>query len=238
MLKKIINWFFSEKLNFQKEFLLNPISENTKTTFFGLNNEQVEFYFNYHKAPLLIRALDGIGNRFTYKDVLNSVIDRMEEKYTTLGIKGINNFFDYVGEELLVEKGFEHPFDYRRVFRTILINLEPICKYLGRMPVPELVEDIQVLNQKGKLELIEKKKIKSELIEKKALEHENKIIFLEGLIYELEKAKVARQEIINILPDKFLEHFSIKVDHIVRTNGIWTIKFDNKTVNIVSRVQT
>jgi len=238
MLKKIINWFFSEKLNFQKEFLLNPISENTKTTFFGLNNEQVEFYFNYHKASLLIRALDGIGNRFTYKDVLNSVIDRMEEKYTTLGIKGINNFFDYVGEELLVKKGFEHPFYYRRVFRTILINLEPICKYLGRMPVPELVEDIEVLNQKGKQELIDENKRKSELIEKKALDHENKINFLEDLVNELENGEVARQEIINILPNKFQAQFAVKVDHIVRTNGIWTIKFNNETVNIISLIQT
>ena len=238
MLKRTIKWLFPDKLNFGKEFLLNPISEDAKKAFTSLTSQQVRDYFNYEEPSLLGKFLDDGVNRHSYEDKLNSVIDRLERGYIRSGESDISHYFDYVGDDSLISKGYGSFLRWSTLCRTVLINLEPICAHLNRQPIPELLEDISTQNLKGNQKRDQLNEEKSKLVREKYLDYENKNDFLKNLINELEMKKVDRREIIKILQEKFLEEFSVKVQHIVRINGIWTIKFDDKTVNISPLIET
>tara|TARA_B100000780_G_scaffold253691_1_gene201399 strand:+ start:445 stop:1173 length:729 start_codon:yes stop_codon:yes gene_type:complete len=232
MLKKLITWLFPGKLNFEEEFYLNPISEGAKKAFAGLNSAEFREYFNYAKPSGLFKLLDDGVHHHSYEEELNLVIDRLESTYISKGKNGIEFCFDYLGDNLLSSKGFSFGYKSIKLRRKILLNLELICEYLNRKPITELVEDIFAVNSDGLQKVDEDNRSNSKLAKNDYADHKNKVDFLERLINKLEIKKVDRLEIIKILKEKFANKFEAEVQHIVRINGIWTIKFNDRSVNI------
>ena len=232
MLKKLVSWLFPGKLNFEKEFYLNPISEGTKKAFAGLNSAEFCEYFGYMEPSGIAKLLDDGVNRHSYEEELNLIIDRLERAYINKGKTGIEFCFDYLGDNLLVSKGFSFNYKSTNLRRKILLNLELVCEYLNRKPITELVEDIFAVNLEGLRKVDEYNRSNSKLAKNDYADHKNKVDFLERLINKLEIKKVDRLEIIKILKEKFANKFKTEVQHIVRINGIWTIKFNDRSVDI------
>lgn len=245
--EEMFRWLFPKKLNFEEEFLQDPVSKNTQKAFNGLTNRQVERYFNYSEPQwgekILLTVLgDSYANNFTLKQVLESLITRIEEQYIKYGENTLQSYFQ---RQLWVAKGgFSNDFDWNKTVHTVLVNLEKTYVYLDRKPIPELLEDISIYVRSAEIQhdryLEEQSKLaeeQSKLARDKTLDHEQKRKYLVKLINELEVQKVDRQKIKLLVEHKFFQTFSTEVSYMMRINGNWTVKFNHlgtsQTVTII-----
>ncbi len=214
---------FPEKLDFEEEFTQDPLSANSKTSFIRLNRGQVEDYFNYEKPHWALAAISSDDNYFTLDEVLNSLIDRVEQKYIEGGESSLEWYFD---RDELIERGvIREEFGWDEIVRIVLVNLESVCSHLNRNPISELLEDVSILQYKSDKNRNERLDRRTQLDKDIRGDYAKKHDFLGKLINELEETKIDRQEIKRIVMDKFGEEFSTKISHMVRINGNWTIKF-------------
>ncbi len=225
----VLRNLFPKKLDFKEEFAKDPVSKESEEAFSLLSNDQVENYFCYEKSHWAIAIFLDHKNRnsFTLKEVLNSLIDRVEGNYRESGENSLDSYFDVYGsrEELIEKKLLSSEFGWESVFRISLVNLESVCLYLNRKPIPELLEDVATkkiasdINRKKRLE------IRAQRAKEVKEDYEQKREYLIRLVNELESNGTDRQKIKEIVVQKFSEDFTNSIKSMVRIDGEWAIKF-------------
>ena len=218
----------SEKLDFKEEFAKDPVSEKSQKSFGQLTSRQVEDYFNYERSHWAVRTfLTENVNYLTLKEVLNSLIDRVEKNYIERGENSLDSYFDVDGleEALIEEKLMRLEFGWSKVVQITLVNLESVCLYLNRKPIPELLEDIATIKTASDINRKKRLDIRAQRAKEVKEDGEQKREYLIRLINELETNGTDRQEIKETVMQKFTKEFTTSIKSMVRIDGEWAIKF-------------
>lgn len=228
-LANVLRNLFPKKLDFKEEFAKDPVSKESEKAFSLLSNDQVQNYFHLEKSHWAIAIFFDHKNRnsFTLKKVLNSLIDRVEGNYRERGENSLDSYFDVDGsrEGLIEKKLLSSEFGWESVFRISLVNLESVCLYLNRKPIPELLEDVATkkiasdINRKKRLE------IRAQRAKEVKEDYEQKREYLIRLVNELESNGTDRKKIKEIVVQNFSEDFTNSIKSMVRIDGEWAIKF-------------
>ena len=225
----VLRNLFPKKLDFKEEFAKDPVSKESEEAFSLLSNDQVENYFFYEKSHWAIAIFLDHKNRnsFTLKEVLNSLIDRVEGNYRESGENSLDSYFDVDGsrEELIEKKLLSSEFGWESVFRISLVNLESVCLYLNRKPIPELLEDVATKKTASDINRKKRLEIRSQRAKEVNEDYEQKREYLIRLVNELESNGTDRQKIKEIVVQKFSEDFTNSIKSMVRIDGEWAIKF-------------
>jgi hypothetical protein len=225
----VLRNLFPKKLDFKEEFAKDPVSKESEKAFSLLSNDQVENYFYYEKSHWAIAIFLDHKNRnsFTLKQVLNSLIDRVEGNYRERGENSLDSYFDVDGsrEELIEKKLLRSEFGWESVFRISLVNLESVCLYLNRKPIPELLEDVATIKTASDINRKKRLEIRAQRAKEVKEDYEQKREYLIRLVNELESNGTDRQKIKEIVVQKFAEDFTNSIKSMVRIDGEWAIKF-------------
>ena len=230
-----------KKLDFKEEFAKDPVSKESEEAFSLLSQDQVENYFYYEKSHWAIAIfLDPKnGNSFTLKEVLNSLIDRVEENYRERGENSLDSYFDVNGhmEELREKRLIYLGFGWDNIVPIVLVNLKSVCLYLNRKPIPELLEDIATVKTASDINRKKRLEIRMQRAKEVKDDYEQKREYLIRLINELESNGTDRQKIKEIVVKKFAKDFTNSIKSMVRIDGEWAIKFyGGDSVNPVQEV--
>ena len=167
------------------------------------------------------------ANYFTLKEVLNSLIDRVEGNYRERGENSLDSYFDVDGldEGLIEKKLLRSEFGWESVVRISLVNLESVCLYLNRKPIPELLEDVATIKTASDINRKKRLDIRAKRAKEVKEDDEQKREYLIRLINELETNGTDRQKIKEIVVQKFAKEFTNSIKSMVRIDGEWAIKF-------------
>jgi len=225
----VLRNLFPKKLDFKEEFAKDPVSKESEEAFSLLSNDQVENYFCYEKSHWAIAIFLDHKNRnsFTLKEVLNSLIDRVEENYRERGENSLDSYFDVNGhlEELREKRLIYLGFGWDNIVPIVLVNLESVCLYLNRKPIPELLEDVATVKTASDINRKKRLEIKAQRAKEVKEDYEEKREYLIRLVNELESNGTDRQKIKEIVVQNFSEDFTNSIKSMVRIDGEWAIKF-------------
>lgn len=225
----VLRNLFPKKLDFKEEFAKDPVSKESEEAFSLLSNDQVQNYFYYEKSHWAIAIFLDHKNRnsFTLKEVLNSLIDRVEENYRERGEKSLDSYFDVNGsmEELIEKRLIYRGFGWDKIVPIVLVNLKSVCLYLNRKPIPELLEDIATVKTASDINRKKRLEIRMQRAKEVKEDYEQKREYLIKLINELESNGIDRQKIKEIVAQEFAKDFTNSIKSMVRIDGEWTIKF-------------
>ena len=217
-----------KKLDFKEEFTKDPVSQKSEKAFSQLSDVAVREYFNYEKSHWAVRIFwTENANYFTLKEVLNSLIDRVEENYRERGENSLDSYFDVDGsrEELIEKKLLRSEFGWESVVRISLVNLESVCWYLNRKPIPELLEDVATIKTASDINRKKRFDVRAKRAKEVKEDDEQKREYLIRLINELEKNGTDRRKIKEIVVQNFAKEFTNSIKSMVRIDGEWAIKF-------------
>lgn len=224
----VLRNLFPKKLDFKEEFAKDPVSKKSEKAFSQLSDDEARKYFNYEQSNWAVRIiLTENANYFTLKEVLNSLIDRVEGNYRERGENSLDSYFDVDGsrEELIEKKLLSSEFGWESVFRISLVNLESVCLYLNRKPIPELLEDVATKKTASDINRKKRLEIRAQRAKEVNEDYEQKREYLIRLVNELESNGTDRQKIKEIVVQKFSEDFTNSIKSMVRIDGEWAIKF-------------
>ena len=224
----VLRNLFPKKLDFKEEFAKDPVSKKSEKAFSQLSDDEARKYFNYEQSNWAVRIiLTENANYFTLKEVLNSLIDRVEGNYRERGENSLSSYFDVDGlEEGLIEKKLLRlEFGWSNVVQISLVNLESVCLYLNRKPIPELLEDIATIKTASDINRKKRLDVRAKRAKEVKEDDEQKREYLIRLINELEKNGTDRRKIKEIVVQKFSEDFTNSIKSMVRIDGEWAIKF-------------
>lgn len=224
----VLRNLFPKKLDFKEEFAKDPVSKKSEKAFSQLSDDEARKYFNYEQSNWAVRIiLTENANYFTLKEVLNSLIDRVEGNYRERGENSLSSYFDVDGlEEGLIEKKLLRlEFGWSNVVQISLVNLESVCLYLNRKPIPELLEDVATIKTASDINRKKRLDVRAKRAKEVKEDDEQKREYLIRLINELEKNGTDRRKIKEIVVQKFSEDFTNSIKSMVRIDGEWAIKF-------------
>ena len=224
----VLRNLFPKKLDFKEEFVKDPVSKKSEKAFSQLSDDEARKYFNYEQSNWAVRIiLTENANYFTLKEVLNSLIDRVEGNYRERGENSLSSYFDVDGleEGLIEEKLLRLEFDWSNVVQISLVNLESVCLYLNRKPIPELLEDIATIKTASDINRKKRLDVRAKRAKEVKEDDEQKREYLIRLVNELESNGTDRQKIKEIVVQKFSEDFTNSIKSMVRIDGEWAIKF-------------
>ena len=229
-----------KKLDFKEEFAKDPVSQKSEKAFSQLLDVEVRKYFNYEKLNWAVRIFwTENANYFTLKEVLNSLIDRVEGNYRERGENSLDCYFDVDGsrEELIEKKLLRSEFGWESVVRISLVNLESVCWYLNRKPIPELLEDVATIKTASDINRKKRFDVRAKRAKEVKEDDEQKREYLIRLINELEKNGTDRRKIKEIVVQNFAKEFTNSIESMVRIDGEWAIKFYGRdSVNPVQEI--
>jgi|GEM_PF-3804327 len=224
----VLRNLFPKKLDFKEEFVKDPVSKKSEKAFSQLSDDEARKYFNYEQSNWAVRIiLTENANYFTLKEVLNSLIDRVEGNYRERGENSLSSYFDVDGleEGLIEEKLLRLEFDWSNVVQISLVNLESVCLYLNRKPIPELLEDIATIKTASDINRKKRLDVRAKRAKEVKEDDEQKREYLIRLINELEKNGTDRRKIKEIVVQNFAKEFTNSIKSMVRIDGEWAIKF-------------
>ena len=224
----VLRNLFPKKLDFKEEFAKDPVSKKSEKAFSQLSDDEARKYFNYEQSNWAVRIiLTENANYFTLKEVLNSLIDRVEGNYRERGENSLSSYFDVDGleEGLIEEKLLRLEFDWSNVVQISLVNLESVCLYLNRKPIPELLEDIATIKTASDINRKKRLDVRAKRAKEVKEDDEQKREYLIRLINELEKNGTDRRKIKEIVVQNFAKEFTNSIKSMVRIDGEWAIKF-------------
>ena len=224
----VLRNLFPKKLDFKEEFAKDPVSKKSEKAFSQLSDDEARKYFNYKQSNWAVRIfLTENANYFTLKEVLNSLIDRVEVNYRERGENSLSSYFDVDGlkEGLIEEKLLRLEFDWSNVVQISLLNLESVCLYLNRKPIPELLEDVATIKTASDINRKKRLDIRAKRAKEVKEDDEQKREYLIRLINELETNGTDRHKIKEIVVQKFAKEFTNSIKSMVRIDGEWAIKF-------------
>lgn len=236
----VLRNLFPKKLDFKEEFAKDPVSKKSEKAFSQLSDDEARKYFNYEQSNWAVRIiLTENANYFTLKEVLNSLIDRVEGNYRERGENSLSSYFDVDGlEEGLIEKKLLRlEFDWSNVVQISLVNLESVCLYLNRKPIPELLEDIATIKTASDINRKKRLDVRAKRAKEVKEDDEQKREYLIRLINELEKNGTDRRKIKEIVVQNFAKEFTNSIKSMVRIDGESAIKFYGRdSVNPVQEI--
>ena len=224
----VLRNLFPKKLDFKEEFAKDPVSKKSEKAFSQLSDFEARKYFNYEQSNWAVRIiLTENANYFTLKEVLNSLINRIEGNYRERGEISLYSYFDVDGlDEGLIEKKLLRPeFGWESVVRISLVNLESVCLYLNRKPIPELLEDVATIKTASDINRKKRFDVRAKRAKEVKEDDEQKREYLIRLINELETNGTDRHKIKEIVVQKFAKEFTNSIKSMVRIDGEWAIKF-------------
>jgi hypothetical protein len=138
---------------------------------------------------------------------------------------------------LIEKKLLRSEFGWESVVRISLVNLESVCRYLNRKPIPELLEDVATIKTASDINRKKRFDVRAKRAKEVKEDDEQKREYLIRLINELEKNGTDRRKIKEIVVQNFAKEFTNSIESMVRIDGEWAIKFYGRdSVNPVQEI--